>query len=444
MPLGSADTLQECGAKAVNLARLQRLGYSVPPGMVVVDSAFQRHLRDAGLEDSSRALLSALPALEQDEIRQLSAAIRAKILNTPLDREFRNRLAHAYETVWRGKLLAVRSSAAGEDGYGASFAGQLDSVLGVGSFARLEEAIRRVWASFWSERCLVYVRRKGFGEMRMGVVVQEQVNARYSGVLFTRDPITPQCEHAVIEYTGGLGDRLVDGEITPNRVRVSYSDLTVIPDGIDEIPTGQRLPAATLKELARIGLELERRLNAPQDVEWSVDAANKIVLLQTRPITPTGTGTHWAVWSNANIAENFPDVVSPFLYSIVSKGYSAYFRNLALGFGISQRRIGAMSEALENIVGLHAGRLYYNLSAIHATIYLAPGGSWLAKWFNQFTGAREFPRVSYPAEGPVGRATEFARIVLKTTWKYLWIRRRVAQFEETVERYAESTRPARL
>src|SRR5258708_38684373 len=115
MPLGSAVTLQECGAKALNLARLQRLGYSVPTGMVVVDSAFQRHLRDAGLEESSRAFLSDLPTLEQGEIGQRSAAIRAKILNTPLDRELRDRLAQAYATSWRRKRLVVRSSAAGRD-----------------------------------------------------------------------------------------------------------------------------------------------------------------------------------------------------------------------------------------------------------------------------------------------------------------------------------------
>src|SRR3981189_545516 len=116
MPLGSADTLRECGAKALNLARLQRWGYSVPAGMVVVDGAFQRHLRDAGLEESSRVFLSDLATLEQDAIRQKSAAIRAAILDTRLDRELPERLAHAYESLWRGRLLAVRSSVAGEDG----------------------------------------------------------------------------------------------------------------------------------------------------------------------------------------------------------------------------------------------------------------------------------------------------------------------------------------
>jgi len=445
IPLGSADAIRECGAKAVNLARLQRLGYRVPPGMVVIDGAFQRHLRGAGLEDICRAFVSDLPVLEAAEIGQRSGAIRALIFDTPLDPEFRNQLERSYENEWRGKLLAVRSSAAGEDGSGASFAGQLDSVLGVGSLERLEQAIRRVWASFWSERRLHYARRKGFGEIRMGVIVQEQVNARYSGVLFTRNPVTtPQGEQAVIEYTAGLGDRLVAGEVTPYRVRVRHSDLEIIPDGMDEIPAGQELPATTLKELTRIGLDLERQFHAPQDVEWSVESGGAIVLLQARPVTTTGAGAQRVVWSNANIAENFPDVVSPFLYSIVSRGYTAYFRNLGLGFGIPQRRMDAMSDALENIVGLHAGRLYYNLSNIHTTIHLAPGGPALARWFNQFTGAREFPGASYPTAAPPGRAVELVWVAIKTTWKYLWIHRRVAHFEKTVERYAGSTHPARL
>lgn len=445
MSLADADTLRECGAKALNLARLARLGYRVPPGMVVADSAYQRHLRNAGLEEACRALLSELPALEPCEIRNRSAAIRAKILDAPHDSELRNRLDLAYTTAWRGKRLAVRSSASAEDGRAASFAGQLDSVLDVASYAQLEEAIRKVWASIWSERCLVYARRNGCAEMRMGVVVQEQVGARYSGVLFTRDPLVlPQDGRAVIEYTSGLGARLVAGEVIPNRVLVRHSDLRVIRDGAAEIPAGQGLPDATLAELARIGLELERRLEAPQDIEWSLDAGNAIVLLQTRPITPTGAGAQRDVWSNANIAENFPDIVSPFLYSIVSAGYTAYFRNLGLGFGLSQRRLDAMSDALGNIVGLHAGRLYYNLSNIHTTIYLMPGGASLARWFNQFTGAREFPAVRYAPDGPLARALEFVRVAVRTAWQYLWIHRRIARFEQTVECYAEATHPARL
>jgi rifampicin phosphotransferase len=445
IPLAVAESLRECGAKAVNLARLTRLGYLVPSGMVVIDRAFQSHLRHARVERVGHALLSGLPALKPGEIRARSAAIRAKVRDTSIEPRLRHHLGLAYETAWRGKRLAVRSSALGEDGRAASFAGQLDSVLGVESYADLEEAIRGVWASIWSERCLAYASRNGCSELRMGVVVQEQVNARYSGVLFTRNPLAaPQDGHAVIEYVTGLGSRLAAGEVTPDRVLVRHSDLAVIRDAATEMPAGQGLADAILAELGLIGLELEQRLAAPQDIEWSVNTDNAIVLLQARPITSTGHGAHRDMWSNANIAENFPDVVSPFLYSVVSAGYTAYFRNLGRSFGISRQRLDAMSEAFASIVGAHAGRLYYNLSNIHTTICLMPGGRTLARWFNEFTGAREFPAVNYAPGGLLERVMELTRVAVKAAWKYLWIHRRIARFERTVERYAGATHPARL
>ncbi len=439
------DIPLEYGSKALNLARLKRLGYRIPPGMVVGDGAFQQHLQDAGLGDRSRRLAAQLASLGGGEIRQEGAAIRAQILNTPLRQALRDQLARAYQAVWLGKLLAVRSSAAGEDTHESSLAGQLDSLLGVASLERLEEAIRTVWASLWSERSLFYARHRGFGAMRMGVIVQELVDARHSGVLFTRDPVAVlQSEGAVIEYIAGLGDRLVAGEVNPRRARVRYRDLMVTRDDTGSTAPEPDLPDETLKELGRIGFELEQKFGAPQDVEWSVDGGNNLVLLQARPVTAAPSGRDRIVWSNANIAENFPGVISPFLYSIVSRGYTAYFRNLGLGFGISRWRIAAMSGALNSIVGLHAGRLYYNLSNIHTALYLAPGGTLLARWFNQFTGAREFPGVDKLAGGVVSRMIELARVAARTTWQYLGVGRRIARFERAVDSYAESTRPEQL
>jgi phosphohistidine swiveling domain-containing protein len=443
LPLRAANTLGECGGKALSLARLLALGYQVPQGSVVRDGAFQAHLHQAGLDAPCRALLSDLPAIEVAELRQRAAVVRAAICATPLAPALRQQLAQVYAREWQGKLLAVRSSAALEDGKLLSFAGQLDSVLGVDSLENLQDALRQVWASIWAERCLLYVRRAQVSNLRLGVVIQQQVNARHSGVLFTRDPASAvNTGRSVIEYVSGLGERLVSGAVTPNRARVRHSDFAVFQDELSDAEA--ILPHTRLAELARIGQQLERQLGAPQDIEWSVDENNGVVLLQSRPITASGDDTKHSVWSNANIAENFPDVVSPFLYSIVAPGYSAYFRNLALGFGISRRRIDAMRDALENIVGLHAGRLYYNLSSIHATIYLAPGGASLAAWFNLFTGADEFPGVKPVAFGPLGRLLELAGVSLKTAWQYLWIQKRVARFEGAVDDCAMLAHPTRL
>lgn len=408
--LHRASARAGCGNKAANLARLMALGHLVPAGFVVTAREYERHLAAARVG----------ACVDRAEIRRRIAA-------TPLSHALRARLREACAGLrWP---VAVRSSAAAEDSSGASFAGQLDSLLGVDGIDALEEALRWVWASCWSERCVEYARRQGRAPGALAVIVQEQVSPRWSGVLFTRDPLDAARDASVVEYVEGLGDRLVSGAVNPARLAVEG----------DAVLHGVRggLTDDLARSLAREGRDLERALGAPQDIEWSVDAQGRVQLLQSRPIT----GCVREVWSNANIAENFPDPVTPLLFSIVARGYGAYFRNLALGFGISARRVAAMGPSLERIVGLHGGRLYYNLTSIHATLGLAPCGDRLAAAFNRFTGAHERePTSQVPMRG-WERALEGARIFAVTAWKYLWIRRRVASFETRVDAYANATRP---
>jgi phosphohistidine swiveling domain-containing protein len=199
---------------------------------------------------------------------------------------------------------------------------------------------------------------------------------------------------------------------------------------------------AQLETLANAAMELEREFRMLLDIEWAIDATGIVWFLQARPIT---TAVPLTVWSNANIAENFPDVVSPMLYSIARRGYSAYFRNLGLGFGISRKRIEAMQEALENIVGMHCGRLYYNLTNIHALLHLVPGGAWLARFFNDFTGAEDYPP---PRELPrmvfLARALELFRVPVSVAWQYARVCTRVAHFETVVDKFCSRYPPESL
>lgn len=420
VPLERASAASGCGAKASNLARLLNLGLAVPPGFVVTGAQYARHLEASGVRGS----MGTMEAAE----------IRSRIVSTALAPALRASLRRRASAIrWP---VAVRSSAAAEDSRGASFAGQLDSLLGVEGLDGLEESIRIVWASAWSQRCLQYARQKGVTPGTVAVIVQEQVDARCSGVLFTRDPLANSRDaDAVIECIEGLGDRLVGGEVNPGRLRVRYSD-----GAITRVCAPADLSDAAALELATIGLGLERQLGAAQDIEWSIDRAGRMMLLQARPITPCAQRSR-VVWSNANIAENFPDPVTPFLFSIVSRGYTAYFRNLGLGFGLSRRRIAAMASSLENLVGLHAGRPYYNLTHIHAALRLAPGGGKLAGWFNNFTGACELPETHVPPLTAFERWTEPIAIAASVAWKYATIERRVARFERRVDAFAASTRP---
>jgi pyruvate,water dikinase len=441
-PLLQCATAADCGAKAANLARIAALGFDVPAGVAIPGSEYRQHLRRAGISEVCERLEKSCAGLDAAALASNATAISDAICGTALAPALQEALDAALAAIdWRWPV-AVRSSADAEDSAHASFAGQLDSVLHVDTPKALADAIRTVWASAWSARCLRYAQQRGTGPGAVGVVLQRQVDARYSGVMFTRDPLGRD-DAAVIEFVGGLGEALVSGRLTPGSAKVIYPALQVAHNFQGSDDNATRPPDAVLRQLTLAGLDLERGLGGAQDVEWSLDVTGRLWLLQARP-AKIAKSRPQITWSNANIARNFPDAVTPFLASIVTRGYTAYFRNLGLGFGISPQRIAAMAPELERLVGLQGGRLYYNLSAIHAVLCLAPDGRRLAEWFNQFTGAQAFPSVHRVDLGSLGRAIEWVRVACHAAGQYLFIERRVATFESRVDRYAEGTHPARI
>lgn len=448
LPLRDAGNRASCGGKAASLARIIHLGLPTANGHVILNSAFQNHLAHCDSLDLVRSLRSKNGPADDNQWKGLGEAIRHRITNSALEPGLALALRHAYGRHWRGKRLAVRSSSVDEDGAAASFAGLLDTCLNVDSLSGLEFAVKQVWSSLFSERNLQYAQHRSIVPTRMGVIVQEQIDAAWAGVLFTRDPMDAAREEMLVEFCRGLGDKLVSGVVTPGRVRISRDKLSIrfeqkVPAEADGLPTPS---SEALASLAEMGLALERGFEGPQDVEWCINERGRPMVLQSRPITAFGNGEARAMvaWSNANIAENFPDPVSPFLYSIVRQGYTAYFRNLAVAFGFSPRRIAAMAESLETIVGAHCGRLYYNLSSIHSVLYFAPGGLRLARFFNDFTGAGEFPNPPRQVLPPWAKAFEVVKVGASVLWQYLWIHARVAEFERTVDEFADRTQPLRL
>jgi pyruvate,water dikinase len=297
----------------------------------------------------------------------------------------------------------------------------------------------------------------------MGVIVQQQVGARVSGVLFTQAPpstSTTRADDLMIEYCAGLGDGLVSGQLEPGRLIVSRSDLAVrrdaaLADRDSEAQVEQFLTPRRILDLSRLALRIEKELGAPQDIEWSIDSEGQLWILQSRPITsaPGRAATHTTrtiVWSNANVNENFPEPISPLLYSIASAGYYHYFRNLGLAFGVSRWRLTAMEQPLRGIIGVHGGRMYYNLTNIHAVLRMAPFGERLGAAFNQFVGATENPaQANEPAGWNARRnhilaALELLRLAACTTWQYVRLRHRIETFEKTADAFAARTHPNRL
>ena len=462
VPLEQTLAPRQAGGKASILSRLTRLGFPVPAGHVLTCEAFERFLAVDRLGARIEGLRRRLDPGDPVRRREVSEAIRAQVDGGPLPAAVEEALDAAARALPAGAALAVRSSAVGEDGAAASFAGQFDTVLHVDTVEALRRAVRTCWASYWSERSLCYRAARGAGLGGMAVVLQRQVSARVSGVLFTRAPAGAPAatgDDLLIECCPGLGDRLVSGHVDPERLVVPRAARTGVPRAArtgtaSDPPAGGLLTAADVRALTGAALRLERELGAPQDVEWSIDDDGWLWILQSRPITTAREAPQAAggpvLWSNANVNENFPRPICPLLYSFAAPGYYHYFRNLGLAFGISRRRLAAMDPALAAIVGVHGGRLYYNLTSIHAVLRMAPCGDRLAQAFNQFVGANA---VAPPPPGATGwrdgrgrvaRAAELLRVAARTTWQYLFLRRRLEAFEARVDRFAARTRPDRL
>jgi rifampicin phosphotransferase len=167
--------------------------------------------------------------------------------------------------------LAVRSSACGEDGTDFSFAGQHDSILNVKTEDALRTAVDQCFASTESQHAKSYRHEFGIGEnaVRMNVILQLMVDARYAGVFFSQDPRRRE-ETWLIEYVEGLGEDLVSGRVTPKHL----TD--------EDIEKPEFVPFKVVLESAKHAAEF---LDYPLDMEWATDQEGRVHILQCRPIT---------------------------------------------------------------------------------------------------------------------------------------------------------------
>ncbi|MFP5406514.1 MAG: PEP/pyruvate-binding domain-containing protein, partial [Gammaproteobacteria bacterium] len=319
VPLPQAVCATRFGGKAANLAWLHERGLAIPYGWAIDAAWLREHLAGAPGRRLFARVDEALRSRADDAALATAGTELARfIFAQPLAAELEASLHVLLEGAPRRRWV-VRSSAIGEDSAQASFAGQLDSVLHCRTPGDVATALRQVWASAWSAHCLAYQKHSGQRLAGVGVVLCEQVEARHAGVLFT-DMTTGEGDQALrIEYTGGLADRLVAGEVTPAGAWLGRLDLQVREHLTDALRSdAPPMNEAVLATLARDALELERAWGAPLDIEWCApdDSPASLVFVQARPITAR-SDRRVEVWSNANIAENFPDPVCPLVDSFV-------------------------------------------------------------------------------------------------------------------------------
>ncbi len=266
------------GGKGAHLGELSRIeGLRVPAGFCVTTDAFQRILASAPSIDHRLDALSRLKADDREAIRALSAEIRLVIEGIPIPDDVATPIAQSLARLGEQHACAVRSSATAEDSPSASFAGQHDTFLNVVGPAAILQHVSRCWASLFTERALTYRLRNGFDhrKVHMAVVVQQMVNPRASGILFTADPVTGNRKVACVEAVFGLGEALVSGLVNP--------DVYQVRDG-QVAANGTTLTDAQVVRLAQLGRRIEAHFGRPQDIEWCL-AGDDFQIVQSRPIT---------------------------------------------------------------------------------------------------------------------------------------------------------------
>jgi pyruvate, water dikinase len=307
-------TLQDrprVGGKGGSLGELARAGIRVPPGFVVCTAAFERFLAAMETEEPIRPSVENLDADNLDAINDASKKLRAPFENAAMPEDLQADLLAAHAELCGGDAsspVAVRSSATSEDAEDASFAGLQDTHLWVIGADAVLRALRSCWSSLYSVPSIAYRRKHGLPEtgVAMAVVIQRMVDARSAGVMFTRSPLTGDRSVITIEGAWGLGSAVVSGEVTPDRFVIAkitgeisvrnisekhVQHLQAPGGGVQECKVPQELRCAPclsdgeIAKLKNIGCRVERLYGQPQDIEWAVDRAGEIFLLQSRPET---------------------------------------------------------------------------------------------------------------------------------------------------------------
>jgi pyruvate,water dikinase len=140
----------------------------------------------------------------------------------------------------------------------------------------------------------------------MSVVVQKMARPSAAGVAFTLNPQDGDRSQVAIDASWGFGEAVVSGEVNPDnflvdkvigevgRRTVSHKEIEYrLTDGdrVERVPVDaarQDIPClsdAQIKAVAALARKAEKHYGCPQDVEWAVEPAGSVLLLQSRPET---------------------------------------------------------------------------------------------------------------------------------------------------------------
>ena len=205
--------------------KLKSKGVPVPNGFAVTAQAYKDFISENKLD---KKINDVLKGLNTHNIRALSvkgAKIRHLILNSQIPDKTALKIYEAYAELSKSEKtanlsVAVRSSATAEDLPGASFAGQQETYLNIRGEKEILEAVKKCFASLFTDRAISYRVDKGFDQTKiyLSVTVQKMVRSDVgaSGVMFSLDTDSGFRDVVIINSAYGLGENVVKGAVNPD------------------------------------------------------------------------------------------------------------------------------------------------------------------------------------------------------------------------------------
>lgn len=332
------NDIPEVGGKNASLGEMFRYltpkGLLVPDGFAITAGAYRYFVSANGLEDKLKTLMQHLDTKDFFNLAETGAAARKLIMDAHMPPDLRMAITDAYDYLFEEteQAVAVRSSATAEDLPDASFAGQHESYLNIKGHCELLYAVRKCFASLYTDRAIKYREDKGFdhNKVYLSVGIQQMVRADEgcSGVGFTLEPESGFRDVVHIAGVWGLGENIVQGTVTPDEFLVfkptlkkklkaiiqknlgSKNMMMVYADSDDETrdtvnketPWELRekfvLTDPEVEKLAHWAVLIEEHYGKPMDFEWAKDGHNhQLYLIQARPETVHSKERHLEVKS---------------------------------------------------------------------------------------------------------------------------------------------------
>ncbi len=293
------------GGKGASLGEMTQADIPVPPGFVVLASAFDRFLHETGLEMDIEAQLKKVSYKDINSVDKYSTVIRNLIHRAKMPKDLQQEIIKDFKKL-KVKYVAVRSSATAEDSSQASWAGELETYLNT-TEKDLLKRVRDCWSSLFTPRAIFYRHEKKLhkAKVSVAVVVQAMVQSEIAGIAFTVHPVTKDKRQMIIEAGYGLGEAVVSGQITPDSYVVDKKTFALLDINVTEqtrklsgkLSSGnewkniskaeqgrQKLAGQQIVELAKICANIEKHYKFPCDIEWAY-AGGKFYITQSRPIT---------------------------------------------------------------------------------------------------------------------------------------------------------------